>query len=447
MSTHEQLVTVLRRQGLVSAGDLIKELGVSRATLSRLVSSAASTGVVRLGRGRATRYSLSRTLAGLGDSLSVYRIDGAGAVHNYATLYLLFGGRHWLERTDRRPPQGSNERVTRDTFVGLPPFAADMSPQGYIGRSFPGRFPELGLPPTIRQWSDDHRLIALARRGEDCVGNLIIGSESLARFLGSEPTNVDREAFAETVEASLQDRPGSSAGGEQPKFGVYSGGRHVLVKFARLDGSDVAVRWADLLVCERMALDTVRKAGIESAVAESFDVGGCRFLEVVRFDRVGARGRKGTISLAAIDAEYFGFLDNWTNAASRLLTAGWIDDATARNLRWIDTFGQLIGNEDRHFWNVSFFEECGSELTLTPVYDILPMVFAPSGPHLTNRAFSPPAPTAANLDVWPDAARWAMEYWSRLAETSQLSDAFRGLCASGREAVQSLSRRVLGRNQ
>jgi hypothetical protein len=58
-----------------------------------------------------------------------------------------------------------------------------MRPQGYIGRGFPALHPELRLPGRITDWNDDHQLIALALRGEDCVGNLIIGEESLNRLL------------------------------------------------------------------------------------------------------------------------------------------------------------------------------------------------------------------------------------------------------------------------
>lgn len=41
--------------------------------------------------------------------------------------------------------------------------------------------------------------------------------------------------------------PGSSAGGEQPKFTAYamtpSGARHVIVKFSELDENPITERW------------------------------------------------------------------------------------------------------------------------------------------------------------------------------------------------------------
>jgi hypothetical protein len=44
--------------------------------------------------------------------------------------------------------------------------------------------------------------------------------------------------------------PGSSAGGEQPKFTAYCGERsaHVIVKFSPLGDDAVARRWRDILV-------------------------------------------------------------------------------------------------------------------------------------------------------------------------------------------------------
>jgi hypothetical protein len=350
-------------------------------------------------------------------------------------LHLLTNGHHWLVRED-----GAGRR-----FEGLPPFAADMSPQGYIGRSFTQRHSELGLPPSILHWSDDHRLIALARRGEDCTGDLILGEESLNRFLAETPQPVHRGDYPELAHHSMMGQPGSSAGGEQPKFATYSEGRHVLVKFAGGDEGAAARRWVDLLACEHFALEAVRAAGIPSASSSLIDAEGYRFLEVERFDRIGQRGRRSLVSLGAIDDEYFGHRDNWTSAARRLLDAKFIDAEDAGRMRWLDTFGQLIGNTDRHFGNLSFFvEDTGSfvqdlvKLRLAPLYDMLPMVFAPKGTTVVESRFEPRPPTANNLDVWHHAARCAVAYWKRLVDVAELSDGFRALCVHCRDEVEKL---------
>ena len=73
-------------------------------------------------------------------------------------------------------------------------------PQGFVGRTVPSRFPELGLPQRTTEWNDEHVLTYLCRRGEDCIGSLILGDESLQRFLthsGTEPPQLDAKANAD----------------------------------------------------------------------------------------------------------------------------------------------------------------------------------------------------------------------------------------------------------
>jgi hypothetical protein len=317
-----------------------------------------------------------------------------------------------------------------------------MSPQGYMGRGFTTRYPELDVPRRITDWNDDHRLIALALRGEDCTGNLIMGDESLNRFLAQNPQPAHPNDYPELARSSMSGQPGSSAGGEQPKFATYVEGHHVLVKFSGDDQSAAARRWRDLLVCESLALEAVRAAGVPAAAARALDIAGRRFLEVERFDRLGARGRRALLSLGAIDDEYFGHRDTWTKAAQRLLAEQLIAPEDARDMRWLDAFGQLIGNSDRHFGNLSFFMGDDDRFRLAPVYDMLPMLFAPVEADIIERRFEPSPPTADNLDVWPHAARCAAAYWERLAESNELSAEFRERCLPCREAVQELMRRV-----
>ena len=58
-------------------------------------------------------------------------------------------------------------------------------------------------------------------------------------------------------------------------------------------------------------------------------------------------------------------------------------------------------------------------LTLAPVYDMLPMAFAPAEGRLRTVAFEPRPPSAAQLDVWPEVAEAAEDYWARV-EASNL---------------------------
>lgn len=433
MISANQFLSTLSSYDRVQASTLARQLGISQPSVSRLIKAAGDQ-VCRMGAGRATWYARTRSLSTkLGTRLPVYRVDEKGAIHQYGVLHFLENRHHWLERT----------HGTGEFFEGLPPFAADMSPQGYIGRGFTARYPELGLPRRIVDWTEDDQLRALAQRGEDCTGNLIIGDESLNRFLAQVPQPVFPRDYPELARASMAGQPGSSAGGEQPKFAAYLEGRHVLVKFSGDEGA-AAQRWRDLLVCESLALDTIRTEGLPAATARSLSIEGRGFLEVERFDRVGHRGRRALLSLGAIDDEYFGHRDTWTRAALRMLAAQRIDLEDARRMRWLDTFGQLTGNTDRHFGNLSFFVEEHGRFRLAPVYDMLPMVFAPEGTDIIERRFEPAPPTADTLDVWPHAARCAVTYWGRLSASDKLSSEFRQMALHCRDVVEALTGQILG---
>lgn len=264
MTQLEQLLSVLGRLGVAQTKDLVRELGVSQPTVSRLLG-AAGEHVCRMGQGRTTRYARTRALPGLGTRLPLFRVQETGHLERAGELHLLSAGRHWL-----KAPNGSGT-----LYEGLPPFAVDMSPQGYLGRTFSTLHPELRLPPRLADWTDDQCLIALARRGEDCVGNLILGEESLNRWLASPVEAVTRSAYEGLAHRSAQGQLGSSAGGEHPKFLTYAEGRHVLVKFAGSEGA-ADQRWRDLLVCESLALEEVRAAGLDAATARWFDERGAQ---------------------------------------------------------------------------------------------------------------------------------------------------------------------------
>ncbi len=428
MDKLDRLFRVLRAGGIQRGEEIQRELGISQPVMSRLMSEAGPR-VSRFGRSVATCYALPREIVGLGRDAPVFRVDERGCPNRHGVLHFLEGDGCWLERKS-----GSGQ-----SFRGLPPFMEDMRPQGYIGRSFPALYPELKLPGRISDWNDDHQLIALAMRGEDCVGNLIIGEESLDRFNAGKPQSYARADYPNLATGALAGQPGSSAGGEQPKFAAYSEGRHVLVKFAGGDGA-AADRWRDLLICEHLALGMLRSVGVAVPSSEWFDLDGMRYLEVDRFDRIGRQGRCGVISLYAVNNHYLGDKpENWSRASKRILDESALSMSVADSDRlvWLDTFGDLIGNTDRHFGNLSFFAEEARELTLTlaPVYDMLPMVFAPAGANLVERQFAPRPPTALNLDLWHEVANHALNYWSRLCEEERLSVSFRRISTECRDTL------------
>ncbi|PTL79596.1 type II toxin-antitoxin system HipA family toxin YjjJ [Vitiosangium sp. GDMCC 1.1324] len=424
----EELLAAIQRLQPVQAQTLQKFLGVSQPTLSRWLKAAESE-ICRMGRTRGALYARRRTLSEVGSRIPVYRIDEAGDPHSVGTLHLLSTGGAWLDA-----PKGLGQ-----IFEGLPPFAVEMQPQGYMGRGFNERHPELKLPPDPRYWSNDQVLAALALRGEDCTGDLILGDESLNRYLRTPPQAVSREHYGKLAHTSLSEGAGSSAGGEQPKFAVYSGDRHMLVKFADASMGLAGQRWRDLLTCEHLALRHIQAAGFEAAESRWFDQGDHRFLEVDRFDRIGPRGRRALLSLRSIDGEYVSKdgVTTWTDVARHLLPLQLSED-DYRRIRWLDTFGQLIGNVDRHLGNVSFFLDKQDRFRLAPIYDMLPMVFAPRGAHLPTRDFTPEPRHAHNHDLWAHAADHSLAYWDTLVACEDLSDDFRQRCVTSRDTLATL---------
>jgi serine/threonine protein kinase HipA of HipAB toxin-antitoxin module len=227
---------------------------------------------------------------------------------------------------------------------------------------------------------------------------------------------------------------GSSAGGEQPKFLATvrrPGGAltSVIVKFTSAETSPVRQRWADLLMCEHVAAQVLERHHVSSSQTQVLDGENRRFLEVERFDRFQAVGRRGLLSLGAIEdslAERNSPDWNWATAAALLEFDGVIDEASARQLRWRWCFGDLIGNTDMHRSNTSLWFSDRLPFGLTPTYDMLPMLFAPGAQgDLGSRTFSPRPPLPALATEWPEAARAAAEFWAQVIAERRISPEFR----------------------
>jgi len=239
--------------------------------------------------------------------------------------------------------------------------------------------------------------------------------------------------------------PGSSAQGEHPKFTaclVENGKRsHVLVKFSPPRSTPTGQRWADLLTAEYLAHRVLEEHGIAACQSSLLEYADRVFLECRRFDRVGAGGRRGVVSLFALDTARYGRLDSWTASAQRLADESLLSTEDALNIRFLDAFGALIANTDRHFGNISLFDRYLGAFELAPVYDMLPMLFAPQDDQLVPRQFEPIPATSAWLSVWTRARECAEVYWQRLSEESRMSDGFRALCAKSLKAIRTMPQR------
>ncbi len=122
-----------------------------------------------------------------------------------------------------------------------------------------------------------------------------------------------------------------------------------------------------------------------------------------------------------------------------LRAAGRLAPEDARRRRWLDAFGALIANTDRHQHNIVFFSE-GSGLRLAPAFDQVSMLYAPSADgQVPSRICALPHATADTLDVWDDARMAAREFWQRASDDGRLSDDIRGSCAAKRQGARELN--------
>lgn len=426
------LITARLARGPAASAELANASGLSQPTMSRALRELERDGrVLRLGGARrGARYALRRDVPGIGGAWPLYRLDERGEVHELGVL-------HALARDGYALPT----RKLRDEALweGLPWFLQDARPAGFLGRAVPTLHPELRLPPRVVDWSDEHVLTWLTQHGVDAPGDLILGSAALDRVLARETSTVvesrDRASrYPAFATAALAGRPpGSSAHGEHPKFTVTrsddgqapAGHTPVIVKFSPPIGTPVGRRWADLLHAEHLAHEHLAAHGIAACRSRALTFDDRVFLECERFDRVGAHGRRGTVSLLALDSARYGRLDTWSLAAQRLLQERLLSADDARRLRLCDAFGALIGNTDRHFGNVTLFDAHEGPFTPAPVYDMLPMLFAPQDDQLPERQFDVTPPAAIWLDVYAEALRLAQAYWEGVAASTDISASFR----------------------
>lgn len=384
----------------------------------------AGDDVLPIGRGRATRYGLREVWSSSSASrFPLFRVSETGAARPAGDLFTL------AARQTAWMPAG----IVAD---GLPIELADARPSGFLGRHFAATHVDLRLPARLMDWSDHHILLAMSRRGEDLPGSLMIGDESLARWQALDTPATTPEAYPHLASATIAGHPpGSSAGGERPKFGAFVDGHHVLVKFAARGGAGdvVARRWCDLLILESLALAVISTRGVSAAETRLIDADSHCFLESRRFDRVGLRGRVAVLSLAAVHDDP---ADPWARAAARLRDTGRISADDARRLQWLDAFGMSIANTDRHPYNVVFFGD-GPTLRLAPAFDQTPALYSPTEDgQVPPRVFAPPHATADTLDVWDEARGAAREFWQRAADDERLSSDIRTIAAANAAALQ-----------
>jgi hypothetical protein len=422
---------------------MAKEIGISQPTATRALAAMGDE-VMKIGQKKSSRYVLRDTGRGFGD-VPVFRVDANGKLKALGVL------------TPVRPDgfvftQSDGLQVHSE---GLPWWLLDMRPQGYLGRAYAARYgATLGLPSTLKEWTDSHAVRALLVHGHDLVGNLLLGTMARDKFIAMpELACLTQANKAETyasmaVGASQGESPGSSAGGEQPKFTACAetdeGPQHVMVKFSEKLPSPVSQRWRDLLLAEHIALTTLRQAGVAAAQSAVVDFEGQRFLEVARFDRVGTLGRKAVVSLAALDAEFVGAAHQpWPVVTQRLAALGAVTPEAAETAEVLWAFGALIGNTDMHAGNLSWVSEHGRPYSIAPAYDMTPMAFAPSSSgKLPDTVLAITLHASVRNDHWRTAQAMAQSYLAALRASHQFSADFE-VCIDALAAhIDSASRQI-----
>ena len=430
MARHSDSIRLRLGQGPLAARQLVEKTGISQPTVSRALAGLGEE-VVRIGAASSIRYALRDTSRGFA-SAPVFRVSDAGLIREFGVLVPVRPNGFVMVQADG---------VTLHSD-GLPWWLFDMRPQGYLGRAYASTYAAgLGLPANPEHWGDTQVIRALLAHGHDAIGNLLIGELARDRFIDMPALlpvarAADYPALARA--AGSGELPGSSAGGEQPKFCAYTERGHVLVKFSVPDDNPVSERWRDLLLAEHLALSVL---GVET---EFFDFGGQRFLEVPRFDRVGQLGRVGVFSLRALDAEFVGDVSApWPSLVSRLVAAGHVhaDAVAGAALLW--AFGTLIGNTDMHAGNLSFVNKQGRPYQLAPAYDILPMGFAPRSGGAVVDTLQPASLSAAvDGEAWREALHLAESYFAMVSDYDGFSGNFSPCIAAIRRHIDKAASRI-----
>lgn len=449
----DALLRALRESPRAGSATLCRVLGgINRSTLARGLRSLGPR-IVSRGLARRARYALRRPLRGSEISLLLYRIDDEGRGHEAGRLDLIYPAGSALTFTEPFAwPLVDDMR--EGWFDGLPYPLVDMRPQGFLGRNFAHQHAlDLAVSENPEDWPDDDIAHVLATWGHDQPGDLILGEASYRRFLAGRHN--DRgflteaqiaSAYPELAAAALaQGVTGSSAGGEFPKFTAarsLSGEKvDVIVKFSGGDDSAAVRRWADLLVCEHLALETLgQQLQVPAAKSTIHRYAGRTFLEVVRFDRHGELGRSAVCTLSGLNAALVGSAAApWPRVAQALAQKGWLaaEDVSRISLAW--WFGRLIGNTDMHEGNLAF----RPGLALAPAYDMLPMMYAPlRGGELPERRYAPALPLPDESHSWRQAARAAVSYWNMCSEDARIGQDFREICSRNAEALTAALRSV-----
>ncbi|MCG8410348.1 MAG: type II toxin-antitoxin system HipA family toxin YjjJ, partial [Bacteroidales bacterium] len=362
------------KRGPSTSKEIQAATGLSQSSVARRLRELGDD-IIQIQDGRSIRYAATCNAFGVDDKIPLGMVDHLGKPRVVAQLRPLSHGGYFLQPiTDISPlllGEGKN-----GLYDDLPYFLYDLRPQGFLGRQISQKL-AIHLeefPSDPRRWTNTHIGKYLISNGDDLPGNFIFGEQSILR-LARRPHGVTRNSYPKVAENALKGEvPGSSAGGEQPKFTAFSSRSesHVIVKFSPKDDTDIAKRWQDILITEYHAAQIINDNICPAAQTRLLQAEGRLFLETQRFDRLGVSGRYPMISLQAIDNEFTGLGHNWVRVMAELKNQGLVRDKDVHITRQLSYFGQLIHNTDMHLGNLSVFMD-GEIFKLLPCYDMCAM--------------------------------------------------------------------------
>jgi hypothetical protein len=452
-SSPQDLLAYLRAQGPTLSSELVAHFDISRPTLSRRVQDLGRS-VLTIGKGRATQ--LAARHEDWPSEVPLYQVSESGQVDLFGHLHPIQAGAQtqWFFAPERAQPALMQDEFKEGLFPGWPWFLDDLRPAGFLGRDFGKYMAELySIDADPEKWNDLELLRTLLSHGFNLQGNFIIGDgRALAKFQRDRVRiheglykDDNPETYSVLAEFALTEGEefGSSAGGEQPKFTTMacktpeSAPRAVIVKFSPKLDTASGRRWFDLLHAEHIANEILSEADFATAKTQIFHIEDRLFLESERFDRVGPAGRKGLVTLRALDAAYIGQgSGSWADLARKLHADKWITEADRDRMIQLHCFGELIANTDMHWGNLSFFLPERHPFPLAPVYDMLPMRFRPSSTgEIIEREFKPTLPKPEDQAAWLEMYPHALTYWQRITEHPEITSDFKQIA---RQAITAL---------
>nr|WP_320010571.1 type II toxin-antitoxin system HipA family toxin YjjJ [uncultured Desulfobulbus sp.] len=430
-----QTITEYLKRGPATSKEIQLHTGLSQAAVSRQLKNLGES-VIRFQNGRTPRYALTRNAFGGNDKLPLGVVDAHGNTDLVAYVRPLAHGGFFVEPETAMPSLLLGESG-KGIYDDLPYFLMDLCPQGFLGRQLAKAMANQNsdFPSDPRRWRTGHIGRYLVSNGEDLPGNFKFGEQALLR-VRRRPVVTSEDDYPGLADGVMSGEiPGSSAGGEQPKFTAFCGqlSAHVIVKFSPKGTSDVAQRWRDILITEFHATEAMRARNFSAAETRLIELDGRFFLESQRFDRAGEYGRMSMVSLASIDAEFTGLGRSWPHVLHALFEQKLVSWQHLYDATFLWQFGQLIHNTDMHLGNLSMAIE-GEVFRLLPFYDMCSMGFAPkSGGEVQPYAFSPIDSDVPLLgeEVREPILKMAWDFWDRVATDSRISDEFKRYLEDG----------------